>query len=165
MSETPLTFNWHSSGSWVTFHWQSIGIPVAVEWHSIGSQLTFQWHPLAVNWHSIVFQVTFEWPRISINRLIISAPSDTSLTFNYQGLEIKIFWVGFSCQWKCKFSVTQEWRLHWHSGTAMTGWLSLPLEPMHSFWPILCHSGIWSVIQNDSSGSLTFQKSWPLYLI
>ena len=47
--------------------------------------------PVAVDWHSIVFQVTFEWPRISINRLIISAPSDTSLTFNYQGLEIKIF--------------------------------------------------------------------------
>ena len=30
-------------------------------------------------------------------------------------------------------------------------------------WPVLCHSEIWSVIRNDSSGSLTFQKSWPIY--
>ena len=34
---------------------------------------------------------------------------------------------------------------------------------MPAFWPILRHSEIASVLENDSSGGPTAQKSWPLY--
>ena len=101
-----------------------------------------------------------EWPRTAIIRFKISAPSGTSLTLNlsrsgnqnfvsgfFLPLEIQIF------QWQRIGTVAQ----HRQAG------YGLPLEPMPAFWPILRHSEIASVIQNDSSGGPTAQKSCLLY--
>ena len=101
-----------------------------------------------------------EWPRTAVTRFKISAPVTLHWPSTYQGVEIKMLWVVFSCHWK--FNFFQWQRIGTVAQHRQAGY-ALPLEPMLSFWPILRHSEIAPVIQNESSGGLTAQKSWQFH--